>query len=133
MDSELTVDTTLKKQVRDFPILVIVIPTLNEAESIGDVLDEISEELHNIEYSILVVDGHSVDGTPEIAVKKGAVVIDQHSEGYGDALQTGLMFWFIRKRLFGSYFFLTCTRRSQTSCVYASLTRSSPSSLRKFT
>jgi len=33
------------------------------------------------------------------------------------ASYVGLMFWFMRKRLPGSYLFLSCTRRPQTSGV----------------
>ncbi len=40
-------------------------------------------------YRVLVVDGNSIDGTDNIARKKGAKVIYQRGKGYGDALKTG--------------------------------------------
>ncbi len=73
----------------DVSRLVVVIPTFNESRSIGQVLDEVSHALTNMDYSVLVVDGHSTDGTCKIAREKGATVIYQHGVGYGDALLTG--------------------------------------------
>ena len=73
----------------DFPTFVIVIPALNEEKSIGVVLDEISSIFEGRDYSVVVVDGNSVDGTPEIARKRGAIVISQLGKGYGDALLSG--------------------------------------------
>jgi hypothetical protein len=65
----------------------IIIPTLNEAESIAAVLAAIPV---NSEAEILVVDGGSTDGTVEIARSVGAKVIDEPRDGYGQACATGL-------------------------------------------
>ena len=65
--------------------LTIVIPTLNEADAIGKVIDELREYGYN---NILVVDGHSDDGTAEIAREKGAHVILQEGTGKADAIRT---------------------------------------------
>ena len=65
--------------------LTIVIPTLNEADAIGKVIDELREYGYN---NILVVDGHSVDGTAEIAREKGVHVILQEGTGKAAAIRT---------------------------------------------
>lgn len=65
----------------------IVIPALNEAESIGRVLAEIPGSL---ETEILVVDGGSTDGTVPIAEAAGARVIHEPRRGYGRACASGL-------------------------------------------
>lgn len=67
--------------------VTVVIPTLNEAEAIGKVIDELKK--YGIE-NIIVVDGHSTDGTPEIAKQKGVKVIFQEGEGKTAAIRTAL-------------------------------------------
>ena len=67
--------------------LAVVIPTFNEASSIGRVLDDIPASL---EAEVLVVDGGSTDGTREIAASRGARVILEPRRGYGRACLTGL-------------------------------------------
>ena len=68
----------------------VVIPTLNEAASIGKVIDSIPRDFADVE--ILIVDGNSVDATREIAKKKGARVIIEPRKGYGRAYKTGFQF-----------------------------------------
>ena len=70
-------------------LLTIVIPTLNEAEAIGKVLDELFKAGIKPE-QVLVVDGHSTDKTPEIAASKGVKVIFQEGKGKGDALKSAV-------------------------------------------
>ncbi len=77
--------------------IAIVIPTLNECKAIGKVITKIKNFMDSYEYRILVVDGHSTDGTDKIAKDLGAKVIYQQGKGYGDALKTG--FFHARKRL----------------------------------
>jgi len=72
--------------------LVVVIPTLNEEEAIGYVIDRIKEVLKKYNYHILVVDGGSTDNTVQIAKNKGAIVIRQKDKGYGDAYITGFKY-----------------------------------------
>lgn len=64
----------------------VVIPTFDEAGSIGRVLDEIPAPLVS---EVLVVDGGSTDGTREIAAARGARVIVEPRRGYGRACLTG--------------------------------------------
>lgn len=65
----------------------VIIPTLNEAVNIGRVLSEIPKESVD---EILVVDGHSTDGTYELVKKLGYSVIYQEGKGYGAAINTGV-------------------------------------------
>ncbi len=67
--------------------VAVVIPTLDEAGSIGRVLDDIPVSLAA---EVLVVDGGSTDGTREIAAGRGARVIREPRRGYGRACLTGL-------------------------------------------
>jgi dolichol-phosphate mannosyltransferase len=61
----------------------IFIPTLNEAPTIGDLIREFREQ--GFEH-ILVMDGNSSDGTPDIARAAGATVRTQTGKGKGNAI-----------------------------------------------
>jgi len=65
----------------------IIIPTHNEAQAIGRVLADLPSQLVT---EVIVVDSNSSDGTPEIAAKTGARVIQEPRRGYGRACLTGL-------------------------------------------
>lgn len=69
----------------------IIIPTMNEEASIGEVIDTIHRVMDNFrgDYEIVVVDTNSKDRTVEIATTKGARVIDEPRRGYGRAYKTG--------------------------------------------
>jgi hypothetical protein len=77
----------------------LIVPTLNEAASIGHVLDTFhaaAEEGNRqlfaadpIDWEVLVIDGASADGTAAIAEAKGAKVIVERRKGYGRAYRTG--------------------------------------------
>jgi glycosyltransferase involved in cell wall biosynthesis len=62
-----------------------IIPTFNEAQSIGRVVAELPRSIVD---RIIVADGGSTDGTAEIARRAGAEVIDAGS-GYGRACLAG--------------------------------------------
>jgi glycosyltransferase involved in cell wall biosynthesis len=62
---------------------------MNEADSIGKVIDDIEGNLSGIEHEILVVDTSSTDGTVQIAEEKGARVVNEPRRGYGRAYKTG--------------------------------------------
>jgi glycosyltransferase involved in cell wall biosynthesis len=65
----------------------VIIPTHNEAQAIERVLADLPSDLVT---EIIVVDTNSNDGTPEIAAKMGAVVVQEPRRGYGRACLTGL-------------------------------------------
>ena len=65
----------------------IVIPTMNEENSIGETLDRIPRDF--AELDIMIVDTNSKDRTREIAVSKGARVVEEPRRGYGRAYKTG--------------------------------------------
>jgi dolichol-phosphate mannosyltransferase len=70
----------------------VVLPALNEEETIGKVIDEIPvEELEAKGYQteIIVVDNGSTDKTAEIAAAQGAKVISEPNRGKGRAIRTG--------------------------------------------
>ena len=65
----------------------VLVPTYDEAETIGEVVDGLyAEGLTNV----LVVDGHSTDGTREAAREHGARVHLQSGTGKGQAVREGL-------------------------------------------
>ncbi|MBZ5655407.1 MAG: glycosyltransferase family 2 protein [Acidobacteriia bacterium] len=65
----------------------VIIPTHNEALSIERVLADLPSDLTT---EVIVVDSNSSDGTPEIAAKMGARVVQEPRRGYGRACLTGL-------------------------------------------
>ncbi len=65
----------------------VIIPTHNEAQAIERVLADLPSDLTT---EVIVVDSNSNDGTPEIAAKMGARVIQEPRRGYGRACLTGL-------------------------------------------
>lgn len=64
---------------------------MNEEESIGEVLDTINEAMNDFkgDFEVAIVDTESKDRTVEIALSKGARVIDEPRRGYGRAYKTG--------------------------------------------
>ncbi len=77
----------------------LLVPTLNEAGSIGTVLSQFraASEVANrtlfqenpIDWELLVIDGASTDGTGGIAEGLGARVVVERRRGYGRAYRTG--------------------------------------------
>ncbi len=65
----------------------VVIPTYNEEDAIGRVLDDLAPLGVD---EVLVVDSDSTDRTREVAAAAGARVIRQPKRGYGRACLTGL-------------------------------------------
>jgi len=65
----------------------VLLPTLEEAETIGDVVGGFIEA--GFEH-VLVVDGNSTDGTREIAREHGATVLTQSGDGKGQAVREGV-------------------------------------------
>ena len=69
------------------PTVSVVIPALNEAENLPHVLMRIPDWVDEV----LLVDGHSVDGTTEVAQRcwPGIRIIAQEGRGKGAALRSG--------------------------------------------
>ena len=67
--------------------VTVVLPTLNEEDGIGKVIEELQREGYN---SILVVDGYSTDDTVKIAKQKGVKVAFQCGKGKAGAIRTAI-------------------------------------------
>jgi len=65
--------------------ITIVLPTLNEEEGVGKVINYIKENGFN---RLLIVNGYSTDGTVDVVEKLGADVIYQEGAGKTRALET---------------------------------------------
>jgi glycosyltransferase involved in cell wall biosynthesis len=66
--------------------VTVVLPCLNEAESLPAVLAELPSG-----YLPLVVDNNSTDGTADVARRCGAQVVREGRPGYGAAVHAGMM------------------------------------------
>ncbi|MCT9097033.1 S-layer glycoprotein N-glycosyltransferase AglJ [Haloarchaeobius sp. HME9146] len=70
----------------------VLVPTYNEAATIGEVIDGLREEGFE---DVLVIDGHSSDDTREIAEERGARVVKQsgtgRGSGKGEAVREGVL------------------------------------------
>ena len=66
--------------------ITVIVPTRNEAANVRPVLELARRHADEL----LVVDGHSTDGTAEIAVEYGARVILDNGRGKGAALRLGI-------------------------------------------
>src|SRR2546427_7463580 len=74
----------------DPPKVSIIIPTMNEAGSIGQVLDEVASAMRGGPwYEVIAVDTNSRDRTVEVARERGARVVEDPRGGYGRAYKTG--------------------------------------------
>ena len=72
----------------------VVIPALNEAAGIADVLRSLRRVLAEagIAHELLVVDDGSIDATALVALQEGATVISHPQNlGYGQSLKTGIL------------------------------------------
>ncbi|MFC7080234.1 S-layer glycoprotein N-glycosyltransferase AglJ [Halorussus caseinilyticus] len=65
----------------------VLIPTLNEGETIGEVIDGFTSRGFE---NVLVIDGNSTDGTPDVARDHGARVIQQSGNGKGQAIREAI-------------------------------------------
>ena len=72
--------------------LSVVMPCLNEENTVGLCVDEAQEYMrkYQIQGEVIVVDNGSRDESAEIAAKHGARVIAEAGKGYGRAIRTGI-------------------------------------------
>jgi len=68
-------------------MVCLVIPALNEAEVIGEVVRSIPRTVVD---HIIVVDNGSTDTTARMATEAGATVVAQPIRGYGRACRAGM-------------------------------------------
>src|SRR4051812_47992243 len=73
-------------------VLTILIPCLNEAETIGICVRKAVAFLTEAKVTgeVLVADNGSTDGSQAIATAQGARVVDVDTRGYGAALAAGI-------------------------------------------
>jgi hypothetical protein len=87
-------ELTLKQHAQedDGPELTVVLPCLNEAETLALCIAQIQTmfRAHNISGEIVVADNGSEDGSPEIAERLGVRVVQVARKGYGSALMGGI-------------------------------------------
>ncbi|UPM43227.1 S-layer glycoprotein N-glycosyltransferase AglJ [Halocatena salina] len=70
-----------------FDDVCVLIPTFNEAPTIGSVVDGFIDRGYT---NVLVIDGGSTDDTQTVAAAHGARVIEQRRSGKGQAVREGL-------------------------------------------
>jgi glycosyltransferase involved in cell wall biosynthesis len=77
---------------RNVPELSVVMPCLNEAETLRACIAEAREGLEacGLRGEIVVADNGSTDGSPAVAAECGARVVSVAEKGYGNALQGGI-------------------------------------------
>jgi len=76
---------SLESSSAGFTDVVVVIPALNERESLPLVLKELPDVA-----CVIVVDNGSTDGTASVAADHGAHVVTENRRGYGSACLRGL-------------------------------------------
>jgi glycosyltransferase involved in cell wall biosynthesis len=74
------------------PELTVVMPCLNEADTLGTCLEKAFRAIGEagIEAEVIVADNGSTDGSREIAREAGARVVPVEAKGYGNALMGGI-------------------------------------------
>jgi glycosyltransferase involved in cell wall biosynthesis len=79
-------------QETDAPELSIVMPCLNEAQTVGACVEKALSylEKHKVKGEVIVADNGSSDGSQAIALRRGARVVSVAERGYGIALSTGI-------------------------------------------
>ena len=69
----------------------VIIPCLNEEESIGQVVDAARIGINNLDLpgEVIVVDNGCTDNSADIAREHGAIVLEEKKCGYGSAIRKG--------------------------------------------
>lgn len=95
-EADFQFETAVPPESRDakteFERVSVVLPCLNEEESVGLVVDEALRTLKaaGIPGEVLVVDNGSSDRSVDVALSAGARVIHEPRRGYGRAVRTGI-------------------------------------------
>ncbi len=78
---------------RDLVEVSIVMPCLNEAETLATCLEKAQRYLqeNDISGEVIVADNGSIDGSQQIAQSMNARVVNVPTKGYGSALKAGIM------------------------------------------
>lgn len=73
-------------------VVSIVMPCLNEEKSIGKSIQWAKQGIRKLKLpgEIIVVDNGSIDSSPTLAKKAGAIVVSEINRGYGKAYLTGI-------------------------------------------
>ncbi len=84
---------TVAAHASSAPEISVVIPCLNEAETLEAVISEVQAAIHKhgLSAEVIVADNGSTDGSQEIAIGLGARVVAVIEKGYGSALRGGIM------------------------------------------
>ena len=71
--------------------LSIILPVVNEGDNLRQLVPRLKAvmERERLGFEIIVVDGGSTDGTPQIAAELGAHAVTERRRGYAGALETG--------------------------------------------
>ncbi len=74
------------------PELSVVMPCLNEAETLEVCIEKAQQSLlkHHVNGEVIIADNGSTDGSQDIARRMGARVINVEAKGYGSALMGGI-------------------------------------------
>jgi glycosyltransferase involved in cell wall biosynthesis len=75
-----------------FPEVSVVIPCLNEAETVAICVSKAQQTLHqhDVRGEVILADNGSTDGSQAIAIRLGARVVRVEAKGYGNALMGGI-------------------------------------------
>ena len=85
--------SNVKREAVSIFELAIVIPCLNEAETVGICVRKAVRwmEKESVKGEVVVADNGSFDGSQRVAEEAGARVVDVQDKGYGSALMGGIM------------------------------------------
>ena len=73
--------------------LSIVLPCLNEEETLKFCIQEVTDSLENseVDYEIVIADNGSIDSSKKIAQDLNVKIIDVYIKGYGSAIRSGIL------------------------------------------
>nr|WP_082429410.1 glycosyltransferase family 2 protein [Pseudanabaena sp. 'Roaring Creek'] len=86
------VKQTMQEIASEKPLVTVLMPCLNEAETLGTCITKAKNYFlrHDIDGEVLIADNGSTDGSQEIAIRLGARIVHIQEKGYGNALRGGI-------------------------------------------